>query len=309
MRAAFMTISLLCGMYAPTLASAQISLGFNTPGLSIGINLPVYPDFAPVPGYPVYYAPQVDANLFFYDGMYWTYTDDNWYASSWYNGPWDLIQPELVPYFVLRVPILYYRRPPVYFQSWDRRQPPRWGEHWGSGWEQNHRDWDRWDHSRAPSRAPLPNYQRQYSRDRYPSAAEQRQLHQQNYRFQPRESVDRQLLRAAPARDQSPRQDRQPPNQRPVVTAPGASRPEGGRAAQPMRRAPIERPQQQQLRTQQRAQPMPQRAQPIPQRAQPMPQRAQPMPQRTRPGAQPSKGKDPGSPGGRPNHAGPNQPR
>lgn len=64
-----------------------------------------------VPGYPVYYAPDLDANLFFYDGVYWVYSQDGWYASSWYDGPWDLIEPEYVPYFVLRVPVRYYRRP------------------------------------------------------------------------------------------------------------------------------------------------------------------------------------------------------
>ena len=43
-----------------------------------------------VPGYPVYYAPDIGGNYFFYDGRYWVYQDDNWYSSSWYNGPWDV---------------------------------------------------------------------------------------------------------------------------------------------------------------------------------------------------------------------------
>jgi hypothetical protein len=34
--------------------------------------------------------------------MYWAYERDNWYASSWYNGPWGLVGPEVVPVFVLR---------------------------------------------------------------------------------------------------------------------------------------------------------------------------------------------------------------
>lgn len=32
---------------------------------------PAYPDLVQVPGYPVYYAPRVNENLFFYDGQYW----------------------------------------------------------------------------------------------------------------------------------------------------------------------------------------------------------------------------------------------
>lgn len=33
--------------------------------VSIGINLPIYPNLVVVPGYPVYYAPQLNANYFF----------------------------------------------------------------------------------------------------------------------------------------------------------------------------------------------------------------------------------------------------
>ena len=76
-----------------TSAPAQVSVGVWLPGVSIGINLPVYPQLVAVPGYPVYYAPQLNSNYFFYDGMYWIYQSDNWYASSWYNGPWGLIGP------------------------------------------------------------------------------------------------------------------------------------------------------------------------------------------------------------------------
>lgn len=84
-----------------------------TAGVSIGINLNVYPDLVAVPGYPVYYAPQMNSNYFFYDGSYWVYSDDNWYESSWYNGPWELTDPYFVPVFVLRIPVRYYRRPPL----------------------------------------------------------------------------------------------------------------------------------------------------------------------------------------------------
>ena len=75
-------------MCAVTSAAAQVSVGVWLPGVSIGINMPVYPTLVLVPGYPVYYAPQLNSNYFFYDGMYWVYQGDNWYASSWYNGPW-----------------------------------------------------------------------------------------------------------------------------------------------------------------------------------------------------------------------------
>ena len=105
MRNGLFVLCMLLG--SVTSAPAQVSVGIAVPGISIGINLPVYPSFVAVPGYPVYYAPQVHANFFFYDGMYWVYQQDNWYASSWYNGPWWFVGPAAVPLFVLRVPVRY----------------------------------------------------------------------------------------------------------------------------------------------------------------------------------------------------------
>jgi hypothetical protein len=177
-------------------ASAQVSVGIGFPGVSIGINLPAYPELVPVPGYPVYYAPQVNSNYFFYDGVYWVYERDNWYTSSWYNGPWAVVVPEAVPLFVLRVPVRYYRQPPVYFRGWRSDAPPRWGEHWGSAWEQRRRGWDNWNRSAVPRPAPLPVYQRQYSGNRYPRIEQQQVLQSQNYRYQPRDTVVRQQYQA-----------------------------------------------------------------------------------------------------------------
>jgi hypothetical protein len=179
-----------------TSAVAQVSIGIGLPNVSIGINLPVYPQLVVVPGYPVYYAPGVDSNYFFYDGMYWVYQDDNWYASSWYNGPWALVSPEAVPVYILRVPVRYYRRPPAYFGDWRRDAPPRWGEHWGHDWERRHGGWDRWNRGAAPPPAPLPVYQRQYSGNRYPQAEQQRQLHGQYYRYRPRDASVQQAYQA-----------------------------------------------------------------------------------------------------------------
>jgi len=200
---------LLCSV---TTAPASVSIGIGLPNLSIGINLPLFPELAPVPGYPVYYAPGVNANYFFYDGMYWVYQDDNWYASSWYNGPWGFVEPEVVPLFVLRIPVRYYRQPPLYFRGWQSNAPPRWDQHWGREWGQRHSGWNRWNRASAPRRAPLPAYQRQYSGDRYPRVEQQHELRNKSYRYQPRDKVVRQHLnhrieQKAPAPAQHGRQD------------------------------------------------------------------------------------------------------
>lgn len=169
-------------------SNAEVSIQVGLPRVSIGINLPVFPELVVVPGYPVYYAPQLEANFFFYDGEYWVYQDDNWYSSSWYNGPWEIVYPEFVPVFILRIPVYYYRRPPTFFLGWRPHEPPRWGDHWGRDWERHRSGWDHWDHGIHHEPAPLPLYQRHYTGDHYPRQAErQHELHRRNYRYQPRD--------------------------------------------------------------------------------------------------------------------------
>jgi hypothetical protein len=195
----------LLGMPLYSAASSSVQV-------SIGINLPVYPELVVVPGYPVYYAPREEANFFFYDGMYWVYRDDYWYMSSWYNGPWWFVEPEVVPVFILRIPVSYYRQPPAYFRGWRSDAPPRWGDHWGRDWEHRRNGWDRWNRSAVRAPAPLPVYQQKYSGDQYPrQVKQQRELHQQNYRYRPRNPIVRQhyqkkVVQRAPAQHVQPQQ-------------------------------------------------------------------------------------------------------
>lgn len=193
MRALLLALPMLFGAVPAAQAQLSVGVGISLPGVNIGINLPAYPQLVRVPGYPVYYAPSADNNYFFYDGLYWVYEDDNWYSSDWYNGPWHAVSPAYVPVYVLRVPVRYYSRPPQYFRHWRADAPPRWGDHWGRDWERRHSGWDRWNRNAMPAPAPLPVYQRHYSGDRYPHAADrQRELRARNYRYQPRELVSRQ---------------------------------------------------------------------------------------------------------------------
>ncbi len=240
---------LLCSV---TSAEAEVSVFIGAPHVSIGINLPMYPELVAVPGYPVYYAPRLNANYFFYDGMYWVYQDDNWYASSWYNGPWGFVEPYYVPLFVLRVPVRYYRQPPVYFRGWPQHAPPRWGHHWGPEWEQQRRGWDQWQRSSAPKRAPLPTYQRQYSGERYPRVEEQHEIRSKQYRYQPREKAVRehfqQLEQRAPAPAQREREDE------PRRTSPRQEDDRDGVRSQPQQRGPVIQKQSQQPEAVQREQ-------------------------------------------------------
>lgn len=223
-RCAVIAVSALLLSGAPALA--QVSVGVELPGVSIGINVPLYPRFERVPNFPVYYAPDLPSNYFFYDGMYWVYESDDWYASTWYDGPWHQVQNHVVPVYLLRIPVRYYRSQPAYFRGWEVDAPPRWGTHWGPAWQRQRNGWDRWDRRGAPPPAPLPTYQQHYSADRYPRSERQQELRRDNYRYRPREGLAQQQFGQPP--EQSPRpalpravipdrrsQDSQPPAHQP----------------------------------------------------------------------------------------------
>jgi hypothetical protein len=180
------------------LAAAALLLACALPAsaqeyVDIDVDVPEYPEMAPIPDSPVYYAPGVDSNYFFYDGMYWDYYDDRWYSSPWYNGPWSYVDPVFVPTYVLWVPIRYYRRAPHYWRGWSANRPPRWAEHWGRDWQVRHNQNFRGAQRPAYARAPLPDYQRSYNRGNYPRAVQQQsELHARNYGYRPQENVVRQ---------------------------------------------------------------------------------------------------------------------
>ena len=265
-------------------AQVQFGMGIALPGVRIGINVPAYPQLMPVPGYPVYYAPGLDLNLFFYDGLYWVFADDQWYQSSWYDGPWYAVEPLMVPDFILRIPIGYYRRPPAYFRGWNREAPPHWGEHWGTRWQHSRRGWDRWNRGAVPPRAPLPRYQRAYPQGRYPDPARQRALENRYYRYVPQDRRDRRQEgipgRAGP---QPYRPPAQRPEWRPAAPRGTAPPPAFRRPEAPQQRAPGVAPGNRFAPQHQRSGPGPQqreRSGPAPQQR----ERSGPAPQRQRQG-------------------------
>ena len=59
MRYLIIALALLLGQALP--AQAQLSLDIGGRGFNIGINMPVYPRLVLIPGYPVYYDPDVNS--------------------------------------------------------------------------------------------------------------------------------------------------------------------------------------------------------------------------------------------------------
>ncbi len=108
--------------------------------------IPAPPEMAVIPGTYVYYAPDVDVNLFFYHGFWWRPYRGCWYRSRYYRGPWVYTVPARVPRPVMYLPPHWRGRPERY-----ERVP--YGElrgHWRR-WERD-RHWDRDDRWRDHDR-------------------------------------------------------------------------------------------------------------------------------------------------------------
>ena len=270
-------LALAIGLLPALPAPAQVSLQLNIQGAGFGVELRSFPSLVLVPGYPVYYAPQLRSNYFFYDGMYWVFAEDTWYGSRWYNGPWGRVSDDLVPLYLLRVPVRYYRQPPVYFRGWRADAPPRWNEHWGNDWAARRPDWDRWDRRNVPRAAPLPLYQRSYAGPRYPREPERQEMirtEQERRRPSPAPTAMPAPPRPAPQAVQQPM-----PHQVPQAPAPSPPKrrptPEGGPTLieTPMPPQHTQRPQQPQRAPQPQQEPHAPAAAP-PARVAPPPQRA-----------------------------------
>ena len=98
------------GLVVPAPARSQVSVNVN-----IGQPPPVVvarPVLVPVQASPVYYAPSYGADLFLYDGRYYTVRDDQWFSAARVNTPWVAIAIGKVPRQILAVPVAYYRVPP-----------------------------------------------------------------------------------------------------------------------------------------------------------------------------------------------------
>ena len=177
-----------------TFASALPAAAGNF-SVSIGIDVPAYPTLQRIPHYPVYYAPNLRTNYFFYDGLYWVFDGGDWYSSTWYNGPWLEVGRYEVPAALLHVPVRYYRSKPVSFRTYRVDAAPHWHHHWGPAWAERRTDWERWDVRRAPAPAPLPAYQRRYAREHYPVVEQQYVIRSRHYQYEPRDPVVREVYR------------------------------------------------------------------------------------------------------------------
>lgn len=85
---------------APAFAEMNVSLNIGVPAVVVAEP----PEMILVPDTMVYFAPSVEAELFFYRGSWYTRHGRRWYRGSSYNGPWTVAPPRAVPVAFGRLP-------------------------------------------------------------------------------------------------------------------------------------------------------------------------------------------------------------
>lgn len=120
----------------PATAEVNVNIGVFAPPPPAVVAGPPAMTVMPGPHY-VYYAPEVPAGLFFYQGAWWRPHEGHWFRSHSYKGPWRYIDNDHTPTPILRLPADYRQVPPGHYKVTHGQMKKHWKE-----WEKSRR-WDR----------------------------------------------------------------------------------------------------------------------------------------------------------------------
>lgn len=122
-------------------AAIAAAIGISEParaGVNVNINLgpPVVvaepPQMVLVPQSRVYFSPEPQVDIFFYDGYWWSPRGDRWYRAREHNGPWGVVERRRVPREVIVVPPDYRRRfereKPIPYGQWKKEHHGGYGK-------------------------------------------------------------------------------------------------------------------------------------------------------------------------------------
>jgi hypothetical protein len=180
---------------SPTMAGVDISIGISLPPLFVLDAPPVV--IAMPDTNNVYVVPDIDADIFFWNGWWWMPWEGRWYRSSHYNRGWAYYNN--IPSFYYDVDPdwrRYYRDRNWYGHRWDYERIPhqRLTQNW-KAW-QNNRHWERRRTWGIQNYRPRPQQQRQdlrYQRKQQyqqrPEVQRHQQTRQQPQAHQPRQRV------------------------------------------------------------------------------------------------------------------------
>jgi hypothetical protein len=114
----------------PTMAGIDVSVSISVPP-PIVFSAP--PEMIVLPGTYVYVVPDVDVDIFFYNGWWWRQWEGRWYRSRDYNAGW-----------------VYYQRVPSFYRS----IPPSWRNDYRDHRWRGHQ----WNYQRIPHRQVQRNW-------------------------------------------------------------------------------------------------------------------------------------------------------
>ena len=197
-----MLFGLVSVVSIPTMAAVNISVNIALPP-PIAFAAP--PELIVIPETYVYVAPDIDVDLFFWNGWWWRLWEGRWYRSHYYNRGWGYYNR--VPSFYFDVDPGwrgYYRDHNWYGHRWNYERIPnqRLQQSWKT-W-QNGRYWERQKTWGVQGYQPRPQQQKQ----------ELRQQRQQQYQQRPEVQKQRQPQVQQQKQQPQVQQPRQQPQER-----------------------------------------------------------------------------------------------
>lgn len=180
----------------PTMAGVDVSIGIGIP-LPPPIVFAAPPEVIVLPDTRYVYAvPDIEADIFFWNGWWWRPWEGRWYRSHYYNRGW--VYYNSVPSFYYDVDPGwrgYYREHNWHGHRWNYERIPdqRRRQNW-KGWN-NNRHWERQGTWGVQSYQPRPQQQRQELRHQRQEQYKQRpevQRHQQQIQEQQRQKQKQQ---------------------------------------------------------------------------------------------------------------------
>jgi len=140
-RLLFGTMLLALASFIPISTMAQISININIP-LPPPIPFAAPPEVIVMPETDgVYVAPDVDVDLFFWNGFWWRLWEGRWYRSAYYDRDW--VYYDAVPIFYFNIDPhwrTYYHNHSWYGYNWNYERIP---------YERLHQNWKSWQERKS----------------------------------------------------------------------------------------------------------------------------------------------------------------
>lgn len=104
--AALLAAAVLC---SPVIAGVDVHITITPP---VPLVIPAPPPLVLIPGTYAYAAPDVEADILFFQGYWYRPYHDGWYRSDSYNGRWVLVPQRRVPMVLQQLPPNWRQAPP-----------------------------------------------------------------------------------------------------------------------------------------------------------------------------------------------------